>query len=98
MTGLDFRELAGALKEGNLDAVTEMAQKANDAAKAAAGAATGTTTAPADTPASGPATTEPPATPIGDTPGVGIPDVNKTLVAPHKDAMKKWFVYGMFGL
>jgi hypothetical protein len=99
MTGLDFRELAGALKEGNLDAVKDMASKANEAAKAAAGAATGTTVpAPADAPTSGPATTEPPTTPIGDTPGVGIPDVNKTLVAPHKDAMKKWFVYGMFGL
>lgn len=112
MTGLDFRELATALKDGNLDAVKDMASKANDAARAAASAAasaaTGTASAPAEatppaggpaspadaTPASEPATT----TPIGDTPGVGIPDVNKTLVAPHKEAMKKWFVYGMFGL
>ena len=34
----------------------------------------------------------------GDTPGVGIPDVNKTLVAPHKERLQTWFAYAMFGL
>lgn len=97
LTGFDFRELAGALKDGNVDAVKDMASKANEAARAAA------TSAPATAPgtgaaAAGPAETPPREAPIGDTPGVGIPDVNKTLVAPHKDAMTKWFVFGMFGL
>lgn len=39
-----------------------------------------------------------PQIPAGDTPGVGIPDVNKTLVAPHKERLQTWFAYAMFGL
>lgn len=39
-----------------------------------------------------------PSMPAGDTPGVGIPDVNKTLVAPHKQQLQTWFAYAMFGL
>ena len=33
-----------------------------------------------------------------DAPGVGIPDANKTLVAPFKDKAATWMIYGAFGL
>ena len=33
-----------------------------------------------------------------DTPGVGIPDANRALVAPFKDKLQNWMVYGAFGL
>lgn len=36
--------------------------------------------------------------PVGDTPGVGIPEINKTLVAPHKERLQTWFAYAAFGL
>lgn len=36
--------------------------------------------------------------PAGDTPGIGVPEVNKTLVAPHKERLQTWFAYAMFGL
>lgn len=46
----------------------------------------------------GSASTDTPAVPAGDTPGVGIPDVNKTLVAPHKERLQTWLAYAAFGL
>ena len=67
LSGVDFRELAGKLQNGNLDALQKMASGDADAAP-------------------------------GDAPGVGIPDVNRTLVAPSKDKMQAWFVYAAFGL
>ncbi len=39
----------------------------------------------------------PPARPA-DTVGTGVPEINKTLVAPYRESMKAWIVYGMFGL
>ncbi|MGI8672036.1 MAG: hypothetical protein ACR2LU_05465 [Luteitalea sp.] len=39
-----------------------------------------------------------PAPTVTNTPEAGIPEVNQTLVAPHKDAMQRWFAYAMFGL
>ncbi|HTV01700.1 MAG TPA: hypothetical protein VMF13_14230 [Luteitalea sp.] len=65
LTGVDFRELAEQMKEGNFGAL----QKKDD-----------TTTM------------------TTDTPGVGIPDANRTLVAPYKEKLNAWMVYGAFGL
>jgi hypothetical protein len=75
VTGIDLRELAESAKNGNFDALSQMAQNAT-------GTSEGGT----------------PSMPPGDTPGVGIPDVNKTLVAPHKERLETWFAYAMFGL
>jgi hypothetical protein len=33
-----------------------------------------------------------------DTPGVGIPDASRALVAPYKEKLQGWIVYGAFGL
>lgn len=33
-----------------------------------------------------------------DTPGRGVPEQNKALVAPHTAALKEWIPYAMFGL
>ncbi|BCS33024.1 hypothetical protein TBR22_A22490 [Luteitalea sp. TBR-22] len=95
VTGIDFREMANAVKDGDMNAVKEMATRANEAAKAAGGAAARATT-PGSADAGAAADT--PAAPIGDTPGVGIPDANKTLVAPYKDKVATWLIYGAFGL
>ena len=65
LTGVDFRELAEQMKDGNFGAL----QKKDDA--------TAMTT---------------------DTPGIGIPDANRTLVAPYKEKLNAWMVYGAFGL
>ncbi len=53
-----------------------------NSAATAAGATKGESSAPVQT----------------DTPGVGIPDANKTLVAPFKDKASTWMIYGAFGL
>jgi hypothetical protein len=33
-----------------------------------------------------------------DTPGVGIPDASRALVAPYKEKMQTWMLFGAFGL
>lgn len=76
VTGIDLRELAESAKNGNFDALSQMAQNASSGASEGGA----------------------PSMPAGDTPGVGVPDVNKTLVAPHKDRLQTWFPYAMFGL
>lgn len=73
ITGIDFREMAGQLQSGNLEALQEMASKATDG------------------PQDG-------AAPAGDTPGVGIPDANRALVAPFKEKAQTWMAYAAFGL
>lgn len=77
ITGIDFREMAGKLQEGNMEALQQMTsdKRASD----------------------GTATTEA-AAPVGDTPGVGIPDANRRLVAPFKDKAQTWMAYAAFGL
>jgi len=35
---------------------------------------------------------------VTDAPGVGIPEANKTLVAPFKEKAGTWMIYGAFGL
>ena len=72
-TGIDFRELAGKLKSGDLDALQQMVSKAGEAAEEAPKVET-------------------------DTPDVGIPEANKALVAPYKDKISTWMIYGAFGL
>jgi hypothetical protein len=90
VTGIDFREMAGKVKSGDLQALQEMV---TDAGSAVSGART---------PAAGSAgkgnvarTDTPPGT---DAPGVGVPDANKALVAPFKDKAATWMIYGAFGL
>lgn len=83
VTGIDFRELAGKVQSGDLKALQEMVA---DASKTARGTATSAETGEASTP-----------TAI-DTPGVGIPDANKALVAPFKDKVSTWMLYAAFGL
>jgi hypothetical protein len=84
ITGIDFREMAGDLQSGNLDALEEMASKV-------------TATTPAPGPHEGDDAAGPDA-PVGDRPGVGIPDANRTLVAPYKEKAQTWMVYAAFGL
>ena len=72
LSGIDFREIAGQMQQGNFEALQTMASSSN------AGDA--------------------PAAMHGDTPGIGIPDANRTLVAPYKDKLQTWFVYSAFGL
>ena len=87
-TGIDFREMVGKLQTGDLKSVQEMVR---DAGAAVSGQATTTPDA-----SSGPAETS---TPLQtDTPGAGIPEANKTLVAPFKDKISTWMVYSAFGL
>ncbi len=83
MTGIDFREIADKVQGGDLGALQDMATRT---ASDITGALESASTEAADL-----------STP-DDTPGTGIPAVNRTLVAPYKDAMKNWIVYGMFGL
>ena len=83
VTGVDFREMAGKLQSGDVDALRNMV---TNAGAAAAGRTTAEATADA---------TKPIAT---DAPGVGIPDANKALVAPYKDKAATWMMYGAFGL
>ena len=71
VTGIDFREVASKVKDGNIGALQEMVTNASEAA-------------------SGAQTT--------DTPELGIPEANKALVAPFKDKVSTWMVYGAFGL
>ncbi len=94
VTGIDFREMAGKVQSGDLDALQEMMKNAGAAASGAVKAdppAAGAPTGPAETPAA-------PPTLETDTPGVGIPEVNKTLVAPFKEKAATWMVFGAFGL
>jgi hypothetical protein len=90
VTGIDFREMAGKVKSGDLDALREIVTNAGAAA----------TTAARDAASPGePSSAPEPAGPIEtDTAGVGIPDANKTLVAPYKDKAASWLIYGAFGL
>jgi hypothetical protein len=90
VTGIDFREMAGKVKSGDLSAVQEMI---TNAGAAASGAVAGNSQP--DEASKEPA---PPATLETDTVGVGIPDANKTLVAPYKDKAATWLIYGAFGL
>ncbi|AMY09942.1 hypothetical protein LuPra_03169 [Luteitalea pratensis] len=91
VTGIDFREMAGKVKSGDLQALQDMVK---DAGTAVAGA-----TSPAASSGSGEAPTGNAGTPVvTDAPGVGIPDANKTLVAPFKDKAATWMIYGAFGL
>ena len=83
LTGVDFRELAGKVQNGDLAALQGMASQTSDDISGAIASASS-------------AAAETLATP--DTPGLGIPDANRTLVAPYKEAMKNWIVYGIFGL
>lgn len=63
LTGVDFAELAGKLRTGDLsDVDTPVADGASKA------------------------------------PSTSVPEVNRTLVAPYKDAMERWFAYAIFGL
>lgn len=61
VTGVDLRELAAKVQQGDLEALQQ-----------------------AETP--------------DDTPGVGIPDANRTLVAPHTKALETWLPFAAFGL
>lgn len=69
LTGVDLRELAGQMKDGNFEALEQ---------------ATGSGEA---------ATTE-----AADTSAIDVPETNRALVAPYKDKLQSWFVYGAFGL
>ena len=89
VTGIDFRELAGKMQRGDLHALQEMFRDAGAAvtgARPPAGASADEPTTPSGPPAG------------TDAPGVGIPDANKTLVAPFKDKAATWMIYGAFGL
>lgn len=85
VTGIDFREMASRAKNGEFDALRDMVKDASAAASAASSGQSAPT----------PAQTEPIQT---DTPGVGIPEVNKTLVAPFKDKASTWMIYATLGL
>ena len=90
VTGIDFRELAGKVKNGDLQALQDMVSNAGNAVTGARtpGATRGTDDATAR-----------PGTPVvTDAPGVGIPEANKALVAPFKDKTATWIIYGAFGL
>ena len=73
VSGIDFRELAGKLQSGDLQALQQMVSKAGDAVADAPKVET-------------------------DMPEVGVPEANKTLVAPYKDKISTWMIYGAFGL
>ncbi len=45
-----------------------------------------------------PSPSEAPRPPLADTPGVGIPDANRTLVAPYKEQLQTWMAYAAVGL
>ena len=92
VTGIDFREMADKVKDGNLGALQEMITNAGATLSSAKPDPDAAAKAPADAPADAPATIE------TDTPGVGIPEVNKTLVAPFKDKATTWMIYAAFGL
>lgn len=94
VTGIDFREMASKLQSGDVDALREMV---TNAGAAVTGRASGTADSEAP---KGPAQPSAEAArPIEtDAPGVGIPDVNKALVAPYKDKAATWLIYGAFGL
>ena len=88
-TGIDLRELAGKVQAGDIKALQEMVANAGAAAQAGLDQAEGKTKAPADTP---------PASVGTDTPGAGIPDANRKLVAPFKEKVAAWMVHAAFGL
>ena len=90
-TGIDFREMAGKVKSGDLQALQEMVTRRRRGASRRAHAAHAGQRRRAGR--HGQAT---PA--VTDAPGVGIPDANKTLVAPFKDKAATWMIYGAFGL
>jgi len=90
VTGIDFREMAGKMQNGDLQGLQDLVA---DAGTAARGAVAGTATS--GTAADGRAKETPVVT---DAPGVGIPEANKTLVAPFKEKAATWMVYGAFGL
>lgn len=94
LTGLDFRELAESARNGNFEPLAQIARDAgvtvSEAVPGGRAGASGT--------GAGSDRSDGSIRPTGDTPGVGIPDVNKALVAPHKEQMKRWFAYAMFGL
>jgi hypothetical protein len=94
VTGIDFREMAGKVQSGDLDALQDMMKNAGAAATGAVKAEPPAADAPAG-PAEAPANAPKLET---DTPGVGTPDANKTLVAPFKDKAATWMIYGAFGL
>ncbi len=89
-TGIDLRELASRVQSGDLEAVQGMLSDAGDAIQGSIGSArrpTGATETVKDTPPGG-----------TDTPDAGIPEINKTLVAPFKQKVPTWMVYSAFGL
>lgn len=92
VTGIDFREMADKVKDGNLGALQEMITNAGATISSATPEAGAAAKAPANVPAETPPTID------TDTVGVGIPEVNKTLVAPFKDKAATWMIYGAFGL
>ena len=91
VTGIDFREMAGKMKNGDLQGLQDMVKDAR-ASVSDSRTTPGTSgtaesaTAKADTPV------------VTDAPGVGIPEANKTLVAPFKEKAGTWMIYGAFGL
>jgi hypothetical protein len=89
-TGIDFREMAGKVRSGDFKALQEMVTDAGTAVSGA-GQTAGSTTM--DDPAP-----KAPTRIETDAAGVGIPEANKTLVAPFKDKAATWMVYGAFGL
>lgn len=87
-TGIDFREMAGKVQSGDIKALQEMI--ANAGAAATAGLEEGGETAGRSA--------GPTASVQTDTPGSGLPDANRALVAPYKDKAATWMVHAAFGL
>jgi hypothetical protein len=90
VTGIDFREMAGKMQSGDLQGLQDMV---NDARASVNGAGTPSASSSAD---DAKAKADVPV--VTDAPGVGIPDGNKTLVAPFKDKVATWMMYSAFGL
>jgi hypothetical protein len=91
VTGVDFREMAGKVKNGDLQGLQDLV---SDAGRAVSGArSSGATSSGSDGSRARADTAV-----VTDAPGVGIPEVNKTLVAPFKEKAATWMIYGAFGL
>lgn len=89
-TGIDLREMVSRVQSGDLDAVQGLLR---DAGEAMQGAVSSAPRAPEATKAGQDAPS-----PGTDTPGAGIPDINKALVAPFTAKVPTWMVYSAFGL
>jgi hypothetical protein len=69
LVGVDFKEFATQVQQGDFSALQKLGQSGESGTPASA-----------------------------DTAGVSVPVANRTLVAPYKQKMDTWAIYGVFGL